>query len=116
MRRLPMQTQSNEKRCNNYVAADYEKKLAMLTRKLEDAEMQGAKETKMRRHYEHLVNDTKSDVECKQFASLTSQVDRMMAKMDADEKELEEAKQKEFASWRGQGATRGASSSGKKEA
>jgi hypothetical protein len=35
------------KRCSDYVAADYEKKLAILTRKLEDAKMQGTNETKM---------------------------------------------------------------------
>ena len=43
-----MQTQSNEKRRINYVAADYEKKLAILRRKLEDAETQRAKEIQMR--------------------------------------------------------------------
>ena len=42
-----MQTQSNEKRCNNNVANEYEKQLAILRRKV--AEMQGAIETKMRR-------------------------------------------------------------------
>ncbi len=92
MRRLTMHTQSNEKRCNNYAAKDYEKQLAILRRKLEDAETQRAKEFEMRCLSKNLLKATKAEVECKQFASLTSQVDRMMAKMDADEKELEEAK------------------------
>ena len=94
MRRLTMQaTQSNEKRSgNHYIAKGYEKQLDILRRQLEDAETKRAKEFQMRCHAENLLKATKAEVECKQFASLTSQVDRMMAKIDADEKDLEEAK------------------------
>ena len=46
----------------------------------------------MRCHAENLLKATKAEVECKQFASLTSQIDRMLAKIDADEKDLDEAK------------------------
>ncbi len=86
-----MQTQSNEKRCINYTAKDYEKQLAILRRKLEDAETQRAKKIQMRSLSENLLKATKADVECKQFASLRSQVAKMMAKIDVGEKELEEA-------------------------
>ncbi len=80
MRRLTMQTPSNEKRCNNYAAKEYIKQIAILRRKLEDAETQRANETKMRRHYEHLVNDTKSD------RSLQTHVDKTLARIGVDEK------------------------------
>jgi chromosome segregation ATPase len=54
--------------------------------------MQCAKEMQTRRDYENLLKATTIDAEFKQFSSLRSQVDKMMAKMDVDEKELEEAK------------------------
>ena len=86
MRRLTMQTPSNEKRCSNYAAKDYEKQIAILRRKLEDAETERANETKMRRHYEHLVNDTKSD------RSLQTHVAKTLARIDVDEDQLAQAK------------------------
>ncbi len=58
-----------EKRCNNYDANDYEKQLAIQRRKV--SEMQGALETKKRRHFEQPGTGTKIvDAECKEFASL----------------------------------------------
>ncbi len=83
-----MRTQSNEKRCSNYAANDYEKQLAILRRKV--AEMQGAIETKMRRHYEQSGTGTKTvDAKYKEFASLKTHVAKTLAKIDVDEKELE---------------------------
>ncbi len=46
----------------------------------------------MRRHYEHLAAGTKAHEECRQFASLKSQVAKKLAKQYVDEKELDEAK------------------------
>ncbi len=86
-----MQTQSNEKRCSNYVANDYEKQLAILRRKV--AEMQGAIETKMRRHCEQPGSGTKTtDAECKKFASLKTHVSKTLARIDVDEEQLAKAK------------------------
>jgi hypothetical protein len=86
-----MQTQSNEKRCSNYVAKENEKQLAILRRKV--PEMQGALETKMRRHYEQLGTGTKTtDAECKEFASLKTHVAKTLARIEVDEEQLAEAK------------------------
>ncbi len=93
MRRLTMPTPSNEKRCSNYAAKDYEKQNAILRTKLEDAETQRANETKMRRHYEHLATDTKkADAKCKELASLQTHVAKTLARIDVDEEQLAQAK------------------------
>ncbi len=86
-----MQTQSKEKRCNNYAANDYEKQLAILRKKV--AEMQGAMETKMKRHYEQPGTSTKTgDAECKEFVALKTHVSKTLARIDVDEEQLAKAK------------------------
>jgi hypothetical protein len=82
-----MQTQSNEKSCSKYVAKDNETQLAILRRKV--SEMQGALETKMRRHYEQPGTGTKTvDAECKEFSSLQTHVAKTLARIDVNEEKL----------------------------